>query len=132
VHDADDHFSDVQTDVVPIHVSIGAYNSTQQSDAHAYWEFNYQGTIWVYPLYELPFSGGFPDDFGKSSRRLLGRRGRQAAVDRSRPGLSDERNKPQDVGEHPTFRAIPPSFTPAPVLMLDANSAKRGSERSRQ
>src|SRR5215470_11480402 len=25
-----------------------------------------KGTNWVHPLYELPFTGGFPDDFGQS------------------------------------------------------------------
>jgi hypothetical protein len=33
-----DHFPDVQTNVVPLHVSMGAYNAMQQSDAHSYWE----------------------------------------------------------------------------------------------
>src|SRR2546428_11262847 len=55
-----DHFPDKQTNVVPLQVSIGAYNSFQQSDSHSYWEFNYLGTNWVHPLYELPFTGGFP------------------------------------------------------------------------
>src|SRR2546426_10641498 len=58
-----DHFPDVQTNVVPIHLSMGAYNCLQQADCHAYWEFNYT-TNWVHPLYELPFTGGFPDKFG--------------------------------------------------------------------
>ena len=48
------------TNVVPIQLSMGAYNALQQSDAHAYWEFNYT-TNWIHPLYELPFTGGFPD-----------------------------------------------------------------------
>src|SRR6059058_4926283 len=61
-----DHFPDVQTNVVPLQVSMGAYNAMQQADVHAYWEFNYQGTNWVHPLYELPFTGGFPDDFGQA------------------------------------------------------------------
>jgi hypothetical protein len=43
-------------------VSIGAYNSLQQSDAHSYWEFN-AGTNWTFPLYELPFTGGVPGTF---------------------------------------------------------------------
>src|SRR5258705_4275994 len=60
-----DHFPDVQTNVVPLQVSMGAYNAMQQADVHAYWEFNYQGTNWIHPLYELPFTGGFPDDFGQ-------------------------------------------------------------------
>jgi len=62
---ASDHFPDVQTNVVPIQESMGAYNSMQQSDVHAYWEFNYLGTNWIHPLYELPFTGGFPDAFGQ-------------------------------------------------------------------
>src|SRR3989441_2159604 len=39
-----DHFPDKQTNVVPLQVSMGAYNSFQQSDSHSYWEFNYLGT----------------------------------------------------------------------------------------
>ena len=58
-----DHFPDVQTNVVPIQLSMGAYNCLQQTDCHAYWEFNYT-TNWVHPLYELPFTGGFPDKLG--------------------------------------------------------------------
>jgi hypothetical protein len=41
---AADHFPDKQTNVVPLPVSMGAYNAMQQSDTHSYWEFNYQGT----------------------------------------------------------------------------------------
>ena len=59
---ASDHFPDAQTNVVPLQESMGAYNALQQSDVHAYWEFNYLGTNWIHPLYELPFTGGFPDD----------------------------------------------------------------------
>jgi hypothetical protein len=43
-------------------VSIGAFNSQQQSDVHAYWEFNH-GTNWIFPHYELPFTGGIPGTF---------------------------------------------------------------------
>jgi hypothetical protein len=62
---AEDEFPKVQTNVVPIQLSMGAYNALQQSDAHNYWEFNYT-TNWIQPLYELPFTGGFPDDFGRA------------------------------------------------------------------
>src|SRR5438552_1429356 len=62
---ASDHFPDVQTNVVPLQESMGAYNAMQQGDVHSYWEFNYQGTNWIHPLYELPFTGGFPDAFGQ-------------------------------------------------------------------
>jgi hypothetical protein len=58
----DDHFPDRQTNVVPIQLSMGAYNALQQSDAHNYWEFNYT-TNWVAPLYELPVTGGTPGTF---------------------------------------------------------------------
>src|SRR5258706_6086717 len=61
-----DHFPDRQTNVVPIYDSMGAYNAMQQSDGHSYWEFNYLGTNWIHPLYELPFTGGFPDAFGQT------------------------------------------------------------------
>jgi hypothetical protein len=49
---ASDHFPDKQTNVVPIHESMGAYNAMQQADVHSYWEFNYLGTNWIHPLYE--------------------------------------------------------------------------------
>jgi hypothetical protein len=47
---------------VSLSVSIGAFNAQQQSDVHAYWEFN-RGTNWVFPHYELPFTGGLPGTF---------------------------------------------------------------------
>ena len=43
-------------------VSIGTFNAQQQSDVHAYWEFN-RGTNWTFPHYELPFTGGLPGTF---------------------------------------------------------------------
>jgi hypothetical protein len=54
-----DHFPDRVTNVMSLYLSMGAYNALQQSDAHNYWEFNYT-TNWIHPLYELPFTGGFP------------------------------------------------------------------------
>jgi hypothetical protein len=62
---AGDTFPSRQTNVVPIQLTLGAYNGMQQSDVHSYWELNYT-TNWIAPLYELPFTGGFPDDFGKA------------------------------------------------------------------
>ena len=64
---------------------MGAYNSMQQSDVHSYWEFNYTGTNWIHPLYELPFTGGLPGSFEA-------RRRRRAALHRSGP-------RPVGVGE---------------------------------
>jgi hypothetical protein len=59
-----DQFPNQGTNVVPVQVSMGAYNCLQQSDCHAYWEFN-QYTDWVFPLYELPFTGGLGDTFAQ-------------------------------------------------------------------
>ncbi len=53
----DDFANGVQGNTVGFPVSIGAFNSLQQSDVHAYWELN-PGTNWTFPLYELPFTGG--------------------------------------------------------------------------
>jgi hypothetical protein len=52
-----DHFPDSQSNLVPIFLSMGAWNAVQQSDAHSYWEFN-QYTDWAFPAYELPATGG--------------------------------------------------------------------------
>jgi len=59
---AEDHFPGRQSNVVPITLSMGAYNCLQQSDCHSYWEFN-EYTNWVFPLYELPFTGGVAGTF---------------------------------------------------------------------
>ena len=37
--------------ILPHPVSIGSFNAQQQSDVHAYWEFN-AGTNWIFPHYE--------------------------------------------------------------------------------
>ena len=47
---------------VSFSVSTGTFNAQQQSDVHAYWEFN-RGTNWIFPHYELPFTGGLPGTF---------------------------------------------------------------------
>jgi hypothetical protein len=60
--DEHDRFPDRQTNLVPIQLSMGAYNCLQQGDCHSYWEFNYT-TNWVHPLYELPFTGGLPGTY---------------------------------------------------------------------
>jgi hypothetical protein len=59
---ATDQFPTSQTNLVSLFLSMGAYNCLQQSDCHAYWEFN-QYTDWVFPPYELPFTGGFGAPF---------------------------------------------------------------------
>jgi hypothetical protein len=51
-----------QPNILPHPVSMGIFNAQQQSDVHAYWEFN-AGTNWIFPHYELPFTGGVPGTF---------------------------------------------------------------------
>jgi hypothetical protein len=107
---ASDHFPEVQTNVVPLHVSMGAYNAMQQSDVHAYWEFNYQGTNWVHPLYELPFTGGFPDDFGKAPDAFAdGEIGALQSIVPG-PGPSAQQNKANVVGDNPNLPRDPDKF----------------------
>jgi len=57
-----DVFPNKQANVVPLALSMGAYNCLQQSDCHAYWEFN-EYTNWIFPLYEVPSTGGVKGDF---------------------------------------------------------------------
>ena len=105
-----DHFPDRQTNVVPIYESMGAYNAMQQSDVHSYWEFNYLGTNWIHPLYELPFTGGFPDNFGKAPDTFHdGEIGKlQSIVLGSGPrGIN---NDPRVVGDNPNLPRDPDKF----------------------
>lgn len=59
---ASDRFPTSQSNLVALPVSTGAFNAHQQSDIHAYWEFN-QYTDWSFPLYELGNTGGIPGTF---------------------------------------------------------------------
>jgi hypothetical protein len=107
---ASDHFPDMQTNVVPIYLSMGAYNAMQQSDVHSYWEFNYQGTNWVHPLYELPFTGGFPDNFGKVPDTFEdGEIGRLLSIVPG-PGPAGKRSSPVTVGDNPNLPRDPDKF----------------------
>jgi hypothetical protein len=107
---ASDHFPDRQTNVVPLHVSMGAYNAMQQSDTHSYWEFNYQGTNWVHPLYELPFTGGFPDNFGRTAEAFQdGEIGKLQSIVPG-PGPAGEPNRPQVDGDNPNLPRDPDKF----------------------
>ena len=104
-----DHFPDVQTNVVPLQLSMGAWNTLQQSDGHAYWEFNYT-TNWIHPLYELPFTGGFPDDFGDIPDALIdGEIGKlQSIVPGSGP--AGVKNDPAVFGDDPNLPRDPDKF----------------------
>jgi hypothetical protein len=100
----------VQTNLVSLYLSMGAYNSLQQSDAHAYWEFNYLGTNWMHPLYELPFTGGFPDTLGGVPDAFAdGEIGKlQSIIPGSGP--SGTRNNPTAYGDDPNLPRDPDKF----------------------
>jgi hypothetical protein len=105
-----DQFPRVQANnTVPIHLSMGAYNSLQQSDAHSYWEFNYT-TNWVHPLYELPFTGGFPDEFGAPPDAFAD--GEIGFLSSLVPGSGPRgiRNAPQRYGDNPNLPRDPDLF----------------------
>jgi hypothetical protein len=105
-----DHFPDRQTNVVSIYESMGAYNAMQQSDVHSYWEFNYLGTNWIHPLYELPFTGGFPDNFGKAPDTFRdGEIGKLLSIV---PGSGPRgiNNDPRVVGDNPNLPRDPDKF----------------------
>src|SRR5713226_1680212 len=105
-----DHFPDVQTNVVPIQESMGAYNAMQQSDVHSYWEFNYTGTNWIHPLYELPFTGGFPDNFGEIPDALIdGEIGQLLSIVPG-SGPSGVKNDPAVFGDNPNLPRDPDKF----------------------
>jgi len=90
---AADHFPVRQTNLVAFPVSIGTFNAQQQSDIHAYWEFN-PGTDWVFPHYELPFTGGIPGTFEAGQVDAL-----QSVVPGSGP--SGVKNDPVKYGDDP-------------------------------
>jgi len=104
-----DRFPARVSNLVPIQLSMGAYNALQQADAHNYWEFNYT-TNWIHPLYELPFTGGFPDNFGSIPDALqdgeIGKR--QSIVPGSGPlGVH---NDPRIYGDNPNRPRDPDLF----------------------
>jgi hypothetical protein len=84
-----DHFPDDQSNLVSIFLSMGTYNALQQSDVHSYWEFN-QYTDWVFPTYELAFTGGIPGStIGECPSVVPG------------PGPGGSPNDPNQYGDDP-------------------------------
>jgi hypothetical protein len=107
---ASDHFPDKQTNLVPLYLSMGTWNALQQMDAHAYWEFNYQGTNWIHPLYELPFTGGFPDNFGQPPDAFEdGEIGKLSSLVPG-SGPSGIANDPTKYGDNPLLPRDPDKF----------------------
>ena len=81
-------------------VSTGTFNSQQQSDVHAYWEFN----RWVFPHYELPFTGGLPGTFPNLQYGL------QSVIPGSGP--SGVQNTAATHGDDPNNPRDPDRFEP--------------------
>ncbi len=113
---ATDHFPDTQTNVVPVQLSMGAYNCLQQSDCHSYWEFN-QYTDWVFPQYELPFTGGFDnDDFAQGKVAFL-----SSVVPGSGPKGTGPKGPGPTHGNDPTVVGDNPDNPRDPDRLLDTN-----------
>src|SRR6476469_4892015 len=113
----------IQTNVAPIQLSMGGYNCLQQSDCHAYWEFNYQ-TNWIHPLYELPFTGGIPGTFVKG---LVG------AVPSiiPGPGPSGTPNDAIHYGDDPNTKGVIQASGPRDPDKFDADDASQREFRQR-
>ncbi|HEY9023758.1 MAG TPA: hypothetical protein VIP05_05620 [Burkholderiaceae bacterium] len=95
---ANDQFPSRQTNVVPIQLSMGAYNCLQQSDCHACWEFNYT-TNWIHPTYELPFTGGMPGTFEAGNIGAL-----SSLIPGSGP--AGVKNNPVTYGDNPNTSGV--------------------------
>jgi hypothetical protein len=93
-----DQFPSHQTNIVPLQLSMGAYNCLQQSDCHSYWEFNYT-TNWIHPTYELPFTGGLPGSFEAGQVGAL-----SSLVPGSGP--SGVKNDPVTYGDNPNTHGV--------------------------
>ena len=118
-----DHFPDRQTNVVPIQLSMGAWNTLQQSDGHAYWEFNYT-TNWIHPLYELPFTGGIPGTFEAGQIGAL-----QSIVPGSGP--AGVKNDPVRYGDNPNNKGVLQASGPRDPDKFDADDDAQREFRQR-
>jgi hypothetical protein len=118
-----DHFPTLQTNVVPIQLSMGAWNTLQQSDGHAYWEFNYT-TNWIHPLYELPFTGGIPGSFEAGQVGAL-----QSIVPGSGP--NGIKNDPVEYGDNPNTRGVLQASGPRDPDKFDAEDDSQREFRQR-
>src|SRR5947209_521301 len=120
---ATDHFPDRQSNTVPIQLSMGAWNTLQQSDGHAYWEFNYT-TNWIHPLYELPFTGGIPGTFEA---------GQVGALSSVIPGggPSGVKNDPVHYGDNPNNSGVIQASGPRDPDKFDAEDDSQREFRQR-
>jgi hypothetical protein len=90
------------------------------------WEFNYQGTNWVHPLYELPFTGGFPDNFGEAPDTFEdGEIGKLLSIIPG-PGPAGQDNSPTAVGDNPNLPRDPDKFDADPGFDNQREFRERG------
>jgi len=118
-----DRFPDSQTNLVPIQLSMGAWNTLQQSDGHAYWEFNYT-TNWIHPLYELPFTGGIPGTFEAGQIGAI-----QSIVPGSGP--SGVKNDPVTYGDNPNTKGVLQGVGPRDADRFDGEDDSQREFRMR-
>jgi hypothetical protein len=102
---------------------MGAWNTLQQSDGHAYWEFNYT-TNWIHPLYELPFTGGIPGTFEKGQVGAL-----QPIVPESGP--NGIKNDPVTYGDNPNNKGVLQATGPRDPDKFDAGDDSQREFRQR-
>jgi hypothetical protein len=120
---ANDHFPNRQTNVVPLQLSMGAWNTLQQTDGHAYWEFNYT-TNWIHPLYELPYTGGIPGSFEA---------GMVGAIQSIIPGSGPNgvKNDPVRYGDNPNTQGVIQASGPRDPDKFDADDDNQREFRMR-
>jgi hypothetical protein len=101
---ASDHFPDTQTNVVPIHLSMGAYKAKRRPRLLG---VQLPRTNWPHPLYELPFTGGFSDNFGNAADTFSD--GEIGALKSIVPGSGPNGvpNAPQAAGDGPNLPRDP-------------------------
>src|SRR5439155_7198855 len=101
----------------------GAWNTLQQSDGHAYWEFNYT-TNWIHPLYELPFTGGIPGTFEA---------GKVGALSSVVPGSGPNgiKNNPVLYGDNPNNKGVIQASGPRDPDKFDAEDDSQREFRQR-
>ncbi len=112
---------------VPFPVSLGTFNATQQSDVHSYWEFN-PNTNWVFPHFELPFTGGVPGTFaaGLVGNLSAALGGSPSVIPGSGP--SGIKNDPLTYGDDPNNPRDPDrgqALTPAEKATFDPAQAEK-------
>ena len=102
---------------------MGAWNTLQQSDGHAYWEFNYT-TNWIHPLYELPFTGGIPGSFEAGQIGAL-----QSIIPGSGP--AGVKNDPVRYGDNPNTAGVIQASGPRDPDKFDADVDSQREFRQR-